>query len=283
MKFSDLKPHVVDIFDRMAKHDSGGRGAQLGFFALLAIFPLLLSLLGLLSAFDLESQMETLEAFVRQSMPAEQATIVMAEAARIGGRSGWPLAVGVFVSAYYAGRGVLSVLRGVARAFRRPPVEIWKAQIAATVFGGGIMLFLLAILAVLTAATAVVAWAGARGLPIGNWGLLTIVRWPVLILTFHGCTRLAYGLGAGPRWNGRWFSPGSLVATAAWFVLSRGFEAYLEQVMDLGATYGSLGGTVGLLLYFHIVSTAVFVGVEIDAHLQCGNLESMTRAGLVDD
>lgn len=270
------RAHIADVLDRMARHDSGGRGAQLGFFALLAVFPLVLSLVGLLSAFHLESQVEALRVFIEQSLPSDQAAIVMREAERVGARSGWPLALGVLVSAYYAGRGVLAVLRGVALAWRRRPVKIWKAQLAATLFGGGVLFFALLVFVVLMLANVAIGWARSRGLLVGGWELLSIARWPVLVFTFHACVRLAYRLGAGPKWSGRWFSPGSVAATLGWLVLSQGFEAYLDGVMDLGATYGSLGGTVGLLLYFHIVSTLVFVGAEIDAHLQCGKLP--TRA-----
>lgn len=267
-----LGPHFSDITQRMARHDSGGRGAQLGFFALLAVFPLILSLVGLLSALQLESQLGALETFIHQSLPPDQAALVMGQAAAVGARSGLPLGLAVVVSAYYASRCVMAVLRGVALAWRRPPVRMWKAQLAATAFATGVLLFAMLVFVALMLANAVISWARSRHMLVGGWEFLALVRWPLLVLTFHLFVRLAYRIGAGPLWSGWWFSPGSVAATLSWLAVSQGFEAYIGGVMDLGATYGSLAGTVGLLLYFHVVSTLVFIGAEIDAHLQRGDL-----------
>ncbi len=116
----------------------------------------------------------------------------------------------------------------------------------------------------------------------GGWEIITFFRWPILLLTYHALVRVTYRVGAGPKWNGNWFSPGSVLATVGWAVLSQVFEAYIGGVMDLGATYGSLGGTVGLLLYFHVVSALVFVGAEVDAHLQCGNVDAHRKPSAVE-
>ncbi|MFT6399372.1 MAG: uncharacterized BrkB/YihY/UPF0761 family membrane protein, partial [Bradymonadia bacterium] len=236
-----------------------------------------------LSAFHLESQLATLESFVQQSLPSNQAELVMREAARIGARSGLPLVFGMLVSTFYASRGVMAILRGVALAWRRPRVRMWQAELAAGVFGAGMLIFALVLFSALMAANLVLAWFRDQGVLTGGWEVLTLFRWPILLFSYHALVRVTYRVGAGPKWTGRWFSPGSVLATLGWATLSQVFEAYVDGVMNLGATYGSLGSTVGLLLYFHAVSSLIFIGAEVDAHLQCGDVDAHRKPLVIEE
>jgi membrane protein len=44
-----------------------------------------------------------------------------------------------------------------------------------------------------------------------------------------------------------------------------GFSVYLANFADYGATYGSLGAAIGLLLYLYLSASVVLFGAEVNA------------------
>ena len=63
---------------------------------------------------------------------------------------------------------------------------------------------------------------------------------------------------------GRWFL-GAALAPVLWAISSVGFSFYLANFADYGATYGSLGAAVGLLLYLYLCASVVLFGAELNA------------------
>jgi membrane protein len=51
-------------------------------------------------------------------------------------------------------------------------------------------------------------------------------------------------------------------------VASVGFSVYLANFAGYGATYGSLGAAIGLLLYLYISAFVVLLGAEVNATIQ---------------
>ena len=51
----------------------------------------------------------------------------------------------------------------------------------------------------------------------------------------------------------------------SWIVASVGFSFYLANFADYGATYGSMGAAIGLLLYLYITAFVVLLAGEINA------------------
>ena len=51
----------------------------------------------------------------------------------------------------------------------------------------------------------------------------------------------------------------------SWIVASVGFSFYLANFADYGATYGSVGAAIGLLLYLYSTAFVVLLAGEINA------------------
>ena len=60
-------------------------------------------------------------------------------------------------------------------------------------------------------------------------------------------------------------TPGAVIAVVVWILASWGFSTYIANFGNYGATYGSLGGIVILLLYFFISAGVFLFGAEINA------------------
>jgi membrane protein len=93
----------------------------------------------------------------------------------------------------------------------------------------------------------------------------TWLRWPVVVLLLLLTIALIYYLGPNIDQPFRYVTPGSISAVVVWILASVGFSIYVENFGNYGATYGSLGGMVVLLLYFFVSATVLLFGAEINA------------------
>jgi membrane protein len=62
--------------------------------------------------------------------------------------------------------------------------------------------------------------------------------------------------------------PGAALATVLWLIASELLSLYVGRIASFGATYGSLGAAVGVMLWFYISAYAVLLGAELNARLE---------------
>jgi membrane protein len=62
--------------------------------------------------------------------------------------------------------------------------------------------------------------------------------------------------------------PGAALATVLWLIASELLSVYVSRIGSFGATYGSLGAAVGVMLWFYISAYAVLLGAELNARLE---------------
>jgi membrane protein len=62
--------------------------------------------------------------------------------------------------------------------------------------------------------------------------------------------------------------PGAVLATLLWLIASELLSFYVSRIGTFGATYGSLGAGVGVMLWFYISAYAVLLGAELNARLE---------------
>ncbi len=61
--------------------------------------------------------------------------------------------------------------------------------------------------------------------------------------------------------------PGTAGATVLWLLTSAGLSFYISHLGSFGATYGSIGAVVGVMLWFYVSAYAVLFGAELNAQL----------------
>jgi membrane protein len=71
----------------------------------------------------------------------------------------------------------------------------------------------------------------------------------------------------------RWLTPGATIGIAAWFGASLGLRAYLHYFNNYAVTYGSLGAVIILLTWFYLTGAALLLGAEINAEIEAAAAE----------
>ena len=120
---------------------------------------------------------------------------------------------------------------------------------------GAIFAFILALGAVVLAPI-VLSYLGLGG---SVDALVRLARWPALMaLVVLGLTMLyRYGPSlSDPQWT--WLFPGNILAAVAWLAVSALFSWYIASFGNYDATYGSLGGAIGMMTWMWISTIVGF-------------------------
>jgi membrane protein len=267
-----LHPVLVwlrDLVVSASTHSIVERAATTAYFLLFAVFPFLVAILGLLSLFDLTAEVVILEELLADAFPGVVAEMLVSEVHRVAfAEAGGRIFLGFAVSVYASQRAIAMAIRGVNAAWGQPEddrsylvVRSVGLVITLATMGSALVAVLL-----LTGGHYAIAWVTDHGWIDQDLGvLLQWVRWPVVLLMLHGVINLIFRFGANTPLAWSWSTWGSLAATGGIVLVTLSFQVYVESVTDLGATYGSLGAAIGLLLYFYGIAGVVFLGAEIDA------------------
>lgn len=269
-----VKKFMGRLWARINDHDIFGRAAQLSYYFLLALFPLLLFLMSLLGYFaqagsDLRTKLLTYLATV---MPYSAVTLVRTTLDEISQSSGGgKISIGILAALWAASNGMgaisdtLNVAYGVRE--RRP---WWKVRLVS--IGLTIMLSILIVVAL-----AIVLYGGRIGDALaGHFGFSTaftvawkIVQFPIalvfILLTFD----LIYYFAPDDRRRRRkWWNLGAVTAVVLWLLVSFCFRLYLHFFNSYSVTYGSLGALIILMLWFYFTGLAILIGGEINSELE---------------
>jgi membrane protein len=263
----------LDVLKRTAKEfladDAMGLSQQIAYSSLLAFFPsivLLVGLLGLMNAYD------DLQIFLAPVAP--EAVISLIEDIQVSAQDdGASLVAFLFgaVGAIWAASGAMnSIIKSLNRAYERTETRpFWKVRLISIVLVLASGLTLAALLLVIVVGgplgEAIAAKAGFGGAFDWLWNLL---RWPIAfvgVLTFFA---LVYYLAPNKdHRDWRWLTPGSLVGSILWLVLSGLFALYTSFSSSYDKTYGTLAGGIILLLWLNYSAFAILFGAELNAEL----------------
>lgn len=270
----DWKHFASRLWTRINDHDLFGRAAQLSYYFLLAVFPLLLFLVTLLGYFaeagsDLHNK---LLSYLSTVMPSSSVRLIQTTLDEITkARGGGKLSLGILAALWAAsnGMGAISSTLNVAYAVKedRP---WWKVRLVSIFLTIMVSLFIIV-------ALAIVLFGGHLGDRVaahfGFTAAFTIVwrvlQWPIALLFLLLTFDLIYYLAPNDRrpkrriWTG-----GAFTAVLLWLLVSFGFRLYLHFFNSYSVTYGSLGALIVLMLWFYFTGLAILIGGEVNSELE---------------
>jgi membrane protein len=248
--------------------DCMGLAQQVAFSALLAFFPAVAFLLGLLGLVHLYDRVQIFLATV-----APQGVIHFIEELQRDSHGSASVAAFVLglVGAVWAASGAMgTVVKAVNRAYDRVETRpFWKVRLISIVLTCLTGLTLAAMLLL-------VIFGGPLGQAIaskahlgGAWDILwAVFRWPLAFAAILAFYALVYYLAPNVDVrNWKWITPGSLRGSVLWLVLSGLFALYATFAGSYSKTYGSLAAGVILLLWLNYSAWALLFGAELNSEL----------------
>ncbi len=244
--------------------------AGVTFYALLAIFPGIAALVSLYGLFADPGTVSQHIGGLSAVVPGGGTEIIadqMNHVASQGNRTlGAAFAISLAVSLWSANSGMkaifdaLNVVYGVHE--QRNFIKLNLVSLSFTV---AIIFFLLLAMAGLIVLPAIMSFVGElHGAP---W-IISLARWPVLLVAIMLVVTALYGFGPSRDHHRRWITWGSAFSAVAWLAVSILFSWYTSHFGSYNKTYGSLGAVFGFMTWIWLSITVVLLGAEIDAELE---------------
>ena len=269
---------------RVYRDDVLGRAAQLSYFFIFALFPLLFFLASLLGYFaQAGTRMRAdLLRYLAAVVPRTASVLIRDTLEEItAGSSGGKLSFGLIVALLTASFGMGAVISTLNTAYGvRESRPWWKAQALAVALTAALALLIVSALAMVLYGGSIGEWLAAKISPGGAftsaWGVL---QWPVVLAVVLHAFALVYYFAPNVRdMRWQWITPGSVLGLGLWLLASFILRAYLRLFDTYGTTYGSLGAVMVLLLWLYLTGVAILVGGEMNAVIE----DAAARAGAAD-
>ncbi len=253
-----------------------GRCAELAYFFLFSIFPLLLfmtTLLGYLAEANPRLQL-TLFRWVGRISPSADVTALLnhtlmeIRAARNGTKLYASLAVAVWV----ASNGMLAVSRTLNTACGLKETRPWWRRrlmaIGLTLSFSVLIVFALSL--IFYGAVIGEAIASAMGVGVLFSAAWHVLRWPLILVFVVLSFEMVYNFAPclGGLQSRHWGSPGAFTGVALWLGASYGLRVYLAYYNSYTAAYGSLGAVIVLLVWFYLTAFAILMGGEVNSEIE---------------
>jgi len=269
-----LKEFAKRVWIEAQEDDIFSRSAELAYYFLLALFPLLLfltSLFGLMLGQGTALRQQLFN-YLSKVLPGAAYTLVNSTMTEISAASsGGKVMFGLLAALWAASNGMGAITQSLNTAYDvKETRPWWKQRLVA-------ILLTVSLSVLIIAALLLVLYGGRLGEGLaGHFGLGPVfvilwnwLQWPIALAFMLFAFALIYYLAPDVRGqNWKWISPGSVIGVTIWLVVSLGFRVYLHFFNSYSKTYGSLGAVIILMLWLYMTGTAILFGGEANSVIE---------------
>jgi len=262
------------VWSGINRNDLINRAYELAYNFLLAVFPMLLFLLGLLGILAAEgSEIRTdLFHYFQLVLPPAAYDLVTHTLREVTPNSGGgKLTFGLLFALYSGSGGMTQLMSTLNAAYEVKESRSWLRvhliSLALTLAMS--ILLVLAIFLVLTSGQVAQSAAQATGFSKVVLVLVRTLQWVIALAFVVFAFAVIYYFAPNvheQHWY--WLTPGSVVGVAAWGLTSVVLRLYLHFFDTYSKTYGSLGAVIILMLWFYVTGLSFLIGSQINATIE---------------
>ncbi|OGO77023.1 MAG: hypothetical protein A2Y23_03360 [Clostridiales bacterium GWB2_37_7] len=263
------KSMAGEMVERFIKHDIVASGAEMAYYILLFIFPLIIFIIAVLGYLNI---------------PAEDATfflllIVPSEAMEFFGKyieyiltvkQTNLLYISLFATFWTASNALKVLISAMNRAYEAEESRSYIKRKALAVP------FTLLIALCITAALLIPILSKSLLLWISNFVYISTIlieylrylRWIMAIFTIFNVMLVVYFIAPNIKMKILHIIPGAALATTTWIVMSMFFSLYFSIVNGYAVIYGSIGAFIVLMVWLLWSSIVIIAGGELNAMLE---------------
>ncbi|MCM3789086.1 YihY/virulence factor BrkB family protein [Domibacillus indicus] len=265
-KKSALRIFIKHLLRRVKSSDVPGVAAQMAYFFLLALFPLLIFTVTLLGYLPIDPT----EVFniIKDFAPSDSLSLVQDTLQEVtSNQNGGLLSVGILGTIWSASNAMNAVIKGLNYAYDVKETRPFYKARGMSILLTFAFIFVIAVMLILQVFGQQIGELAFEFLGMGDeflalWTWIRFLLPPVvLFLVFAGLYYLA------PNLKVKYITvmPGAIFATIGWIITSLGFSFYVNNFGNYSATYGSIGGVIILMIWLYLSAMIILVGGEINA------------------
>lgn len=275
---TNWKGFFREFYSRLTSMDLTSFGAQLAFYFLLALFPLLIFIMALLPYFSISEA--GLMQFASSYVPEEIFLLIentLQEIIFI--RNGKWLSIGLIATIWSASSGMNALIRSINRSYdlveTRPFIVARAISFVLTI----LFVFLLLMALVLSVfgkhiGFVMFEYIGYENNFLEAWGRIRSFLPPLMMF---GVFMFLYWVAPNRKLFISSVIIGAVFATIGWLIVSMGFSFYISTFSNFSATYGSIGVIIIMMLWLYILSMMVMIGGQLNAIMQLRHEKMVER------
>lgn len=254
------------LWHRIDEDDLPGLSAQLAYYFLLSLFPLLIFLFTLLPFLPIEQK--DLLGVIKGFAPNEAMHLIEKNLSDIlMHRHGGLLSFGIIGSIWSASTGLSAIVEAFNKAYnvKESRSYIVSRSMAILLTFGMILVILIAIILPVFGKGIGLFLFSKLGLSKQFIILWNALRWIVSAIILFLVFTALYWIAPNIKLRCRSALPGAGFATIGWIVSSLALSFYVGNFDSYSVTYGSIGAIIVLMIWLYITAFIIILGGEINA------------------
>ncbi len=264
-KMKNIWSFLRHLWRRLEVVDYFGIAAQLSYYFLLSLFPLLLFLVSLFPYIPI-TQTDML-GLVKDFAPQESMKLIETTLLELSEKNSTILSIGLIGTLWSASNGINAIIKAMNHAYEvKEARSFLRTRLTA-------VLLTLAMIVVILVALILPVFGKQIGLFLFSrlelssqfLSVWNAMRWLVSSLIIFIIFIGLYWLAPSKKLSCPSAIPGALFATIGWILTSYAFSYYVDQFGNYTAAYGSIGAIIVLMVWFYISGVIIIIGGELNA------------------
>ena len=272
LRWRDL---AIRLWQQVYEDELLARCAELAYFFLFSVFPLMLFLTTLLGYADAYTgiRADLFRLLARFTPSKDVTTLLHGTLDEITkARNGAKLSLSLVAALWVASNGMLAVSRTLNHAYGLKETRKWwwRRLIALALTLAFSLLVIIALTLIFSGGSVGEALASRVGFGIAFYVVWHVfVRWPLILLFLVISFEMVYNFAPnqGKKANRHWVTPGGVAGVGLWLLACYGLRIYIVYFRSYTTAYGSLGAVILLLVWFYFTAFAILMGGEINSEI----------------
>ena len=269
-----LTDFLKRVWSEIQEDDVFGRAAQLAYYFLLALFPLLFFLTSVIGVVlgSGTGLRHSLFNYLSKVLPGSAFTLVDTTMYEVSAASsGGKITFGILAALWAASNGMGAITEALNISYDvKESRPWWKQRVIAIKLTIILSVLIIAALILLLYGGKIADWLAMHfGFSLAFSLIWKVVQWPlVLVFMLLSFAMIYYEAPDIRDQKWQWLTPGSVIGVIIWLRVSFGFKTYLHFFDSYSKTYGSLGAVIILMLWLYFTGAAILIGGEINSVIE---------------
>ena len=261
-----LKKFVKEMYYRLMYDEISLLSANLSYYFILSLFPMLIVALALTPYFKIDQQflLEKIQNFA----PGDLGNYLFDMISEVlNNKNNTIITVGIVFTLWSASSGIYGIIIAFNNAFRVRDGRIWiVTKLISVVITALFLVGMFVVLALVVFGKQLTYLLFHKfNLDEGFYNLWSVLNYSFPILFTFIVFVFLYIMGPNLKPKAISILPGSIFATVSWTLVSRLFGYYIDHFSSYIKTYGTIGAFMAFIIWLYITGYILIIGAEINA------------------
>ena len=261
-----IKKFVKEMYYRLMYDEISLLSANLSYYFILSLFPMLIVALALIPYFKIDQQflLEKIQNFAPGDL-GDYLFDMISEV--LNNKNNTIITVGIVFTLWSASSGIYGIIIAFNNAFRVRDGRIWiVTKLISVVITALFLVGMFVVLALVVFGKQLTYLLFHKfNLDEGFYNLWSVLNYSFPILFTFIVFVFLYIMGPNLKLKAISILPGSIFATVSWTLISRLFGYYIDHFSSYIKTYGTIGAFMAFIIWLYITGYILIIGAEINA------------------